>query len=574
MPVQQLRMVNPDPGSAGQPRAPKGIVLGTYRAGDEQAWADIVNTTDMGSDYDVGKARQSLTTRQRFDPEGLFFARDGGTGRPLATACAWWTGEWGRLRPALHMVACRPESKGRGLGKLVCQAVLDYFARRGEREVILSTDDHRLPALGTYLRLGWLPMRFVRGEDHLGRWEAIFRKLSSKCGPLRFAGKGRAIPVAVLGLGRGAGLAAYVQAHCAGQIVAGCDVAEEARRQFAERFGLREVDSRLEALLDSPAEAVIVANDCPDHAWPAIAALRAGKDVLSEVTAFHTPAEGVELIETIEQTRRAYMLAENCLYSNAMYELAYQAVTGALGRLQYAEGDYVHDIRSLMTRAGQRHWRGWLPPLFYCTHPLGPILRARQLAAGLRSPRERPVRVVAMHTGSKLEKTQGGIDMGAMLIQCSDGSAVRIATGFAVNREPSSLWVCFYGTKASLETDRWEEKVHLYRPENRDAAGPTSYRPAGWDRRPYTTAGHFGADPRMMEYWIESLANGLVMPVDVYEAADMTMPGILGHRSSLTGSQPIELPDLRDPAGREACRRDRARPDPGDPTRLTDTSPA
>ena len=92
--------------------------------------------------------------------------------------------------------------------------------------------------------------------------------------------------------------------------------------------------------------------------------MNAGKDVFSEVTAFYTPAEGVELIETVERTGRAYMLGENCLYNSAMLELAGLADRGRLGDLQYAEGDYVHDCRYLMRRAGRRYWRSWLPSLF------------------------------------------------------------------------------------------------------------------------------------------------------------------------------------------------------------------
>jgi predicted dehydrogenase len=319
------------------------------------------------------------------------------------------------------------------------------------------------------------------------------------------------------------------------------------------------VTDRYESLLAQDAQAVIVAHDCPDHAPAAVAALRAGKDVFSEVTAFHTPAQGVELVETVEATGRAYMMGENCLYENPMMELTHQAFVGALGGLQYAEGDYVHDCRYLALRDGQRYWRSWYPPIFYCTHPLGPILRAC---------RQRPVRVVGMHAGRKLEGTQGGIDMGAMLIQTDCGAAIRILSGFAVNREPASLWVCYYGAKASLETDRWDDKVHLFDPAQQHLHGPTTFRPTGRDGRGYTTAGHYGADGRTMEYWLESLANGLEMPVDVHEASDMTLPGILAYRSSLTGSAPLDVPDFRSPAARAAFRADHLRQDPDEPTRM------
>jgi len=557
--VQQLLMVHFDPASAPAAPAPEGVVLRTFRDGDEQAWADIINATDMGADYGIAKVRQTLTRRPRFDPAGLFLACDAGTGEPLATACAWWSLSCGCLRPTLHMVGAKPQAAGRGLGRVVCRAVLEFFARQGRREVVLTTDDHRLPALATYLRLGFLPARYHRGADHATRWEAAFKALSGKCGPLAFAGRGRPVTIGVFGLRRGAHLAGQLADHPAGQVVAGCDRDDARRADFARRFDGAEIVADYAELLGSPAEAVIVANDCPDHAGAAIAALDAGNDVLSEVTAFHTPAEGVTLVEAVQRARGTYMMAENCLYANAMMELAHQAGEGALGALQYAEGDYVHDCRYLMSPEGARHWRSWFPPLLYCTHPLGPILRAGS---------DRPVRVVGMHAGARMERTCGGIDLGAMLIGCASGAAVRIATALAVNREPASLWVCYYGLRGAFETNRWTDQVHLFRPETRHADGPTSYRPTGRDGRAYTTAGHFGADPRLMEYWIEALANGLSSPIDVYEAADMTLPGILGHRSSVTGSAPIDVPDLRDPAARDAWRDDHARPDPDDPMGL------
>ena len=72
----------------------------------------------------------------------------------------------------------------------------------------------------------------------------------------------------------------------------------------------------------------------------------------------------------------------------------------------------------------------------------------------------------------------------------------------------------------------------------------------------------------MMQYWIESVANGLIPPIDVHESADMTSPGILGHLSSLSGAQPMDVPDLSDPQVRESVRNDRRRPDPKDPRRI------
>lgn len=574
--MQQLHMVHSDPASVSAPIVPPGIVLRTFTPGDELAWAQVVNLTDLGRDYDASKVRGSLSERPVFDPEGLFLACAAATGQPLATACAWWQTRVGKLRPMLHMVAARPDAAGRGLGKLVCQAVLHYHGQRGQREVLLSTDEHRLAAISVYLRLGFRPMRYFGGEDHEPRWNEVLSRLSGKCGHVAFAGTGQPITVGVLGLGRGGGLAELIAAHPAGRIAAGADRLPELRERFAARHAGAWVDEDLESLLQTPAEAILVANDCPDHAPAAVRALQAGRAVLSEVTAFHTPAEGVELLETVQETHRPYMLAENHIYSSVMLELWHLAACGTLGSMQYGECEYLHDIRALMTRDGEMHWRGWLPPIYYTTHSLGPVLRTAALAQTLpRSdsarqlqPRCRATRLVGLNSDVRIGGDQGGISLQSMLLQLNTGGLVRASAGFALSREPASLFAAYFGRDASFETDRWGELVHLFDPRNRQAISATSYRPTGRDECPPSAHGHGGSDARMVEYWLESLANGLEMPIDVYEAADMTMPGILAHRSCVRGGQPVEVPDLRSPAARDLWRGDNRRVDPADPRRL------
>ena len=46
--------------------------------------------------------------------------------------------------------------------------------------------------------------------------------------------------------------------------------------------------------------------------------------------------------------------------------------------------------------------------------------------------------------------------------------------------------------------------------------------------------------------------------IDVYQAVDMGICGILAWRSAVNGNIPIAVPDLRDPAQRDAYRNDHA----------------
>ena len=50
--------------------------------------------------------------------------------------------------------------------------------------------------------------------------------------------------------------------------------------------------------------------------------------------------------------------------------------------------------------------------------------------------------------------------------------------------------------------------------------------------------------------------------IDVYQALDMSLPGLLAYRSILQGSVPVPVPDFRDTAAREPFRNDHACTDP------------
>ena len=177
---RQLLMVHLTPAAVPAPQPPEDVVLTTYRPGDEADWVKLVLTGQLGDQWTAELARRDLTGRDVFQPEGFFIARHRATGRPLATACAFAQRAFDRDWPGLHMVAVDPADRGRGLGKVVCQAVLHYWGQRVPAPIILTTDDWRLPATATYGKLGWQAIRFREdGEDHLSRWTAVWDLLNA-----------------------------------------------------------------------------------------------------------------------------------------------------------------------------------------------------------------------------------------------------------------------------------------------------------------------------------------------------------------------------------------------------------
>ncbi len=107
-------------------------------------------------------------------------------GRCVATASA-------RLIPSvfpgsgyLHWVATHPAHRGKRLGEWVSLRVLYLFAEKNCRDAVLETDDFRLPAIKTYLRLGFLPE--YDHPSHPSRWRKVFEALGVGISPLVVTG--------------------------------------------------------------------------------------------------------------------------------------------------------------------------------------------------------------------------------------------------------------------------------------------------------------------------------------------------------------------------------------------------
>ena len=69
-----------------------------------------------------------------------------------------------------------------------------------------------------------------------------------------------------------------------------------------------------------------------------------GIHVLSETTAAGTLKECVELVEAQERSSAIYALAENYPYMLCNQELERIYKGGTLGKVIYAEGEYVHPM--------------------------------------------------------------------------------------------------------------------------------------------------------------------------------------------------------------------------------------
>ena len=154
----------------------EGYMLRTYREGDLAAWGRLIAEC-IGGQYDEAACRESLMMdTPRFAPEDVFFVEK--EGEVVGTACALRKHAAGEGPGYLHMVAVDPAHRGRHLGRVLAAAALRQFRDLGYRDVVLQTDDFRLPAIRTYLGLGFAPV--PTHDSHAARWREVCEKLGKE----------------------------------------------------------------------------------------------------------------------------------------------------------------------------------------------------------------------------------------------------------------------------------------------------------------------------------------------------------------------------------------------------------
>jgi mycothiol synthase len=108
-------------------------------------------------------------------PEGFFVIEHRATARLVATAMACHRpSERHPYGAELGWVAGDADHKGKGLGLAVCAAATGRLIRAGCRNIYLLTDDWRLAAIKTCLKLGFRPLPHAEGMAD--RWRKVCEK--------------------------------------------------------------------------------------------------------------------------------------------------------------------------------------------------------------------------------------------------------------------------------------------------------------------------------------------------------------------------------------------------------------
>ncbi len=380
------------------------------------------------------------------------------------------------------------------------------------------------------------------------------------------------LKIGVLGVKRGQSMIFYSHRAQNVEVVAICDKWEDGLKRAAKDVNSSSVTyyTDFDEFLNHDMDIVVLANYGNEHAPFAIKCLERGFHVYSEVTAFQNMKEAVELIEAVEKSGKVYGFAEQYCFMPAPMEMKRLYSQGKIGELEYAEGEYAHDSSGAwhrLTFGDPDHWRNYAYSTFYCTHSIGPIIHATGL---------RPVSVTGFESYRNERRASVGAktaSFGISLVTMNNGALVKALNG---NLRRSTLWYAMYGSAGKMECSRsilknggvgriyveLEERGHDDDQVTRDNYEPRREPPKG-DFSAAEFNDHGGADFYCIQGFIDKvLGDDNADYIDVYEAVDMTIPGLFAYRSLLQGGVPLDIPDLRDPKQRDLYRNDTLCTDP------------
>lgn len=358
------------------------------------------------------------------------------------------------------------------------------------------------------------------------------------------------VKIAVLGAGRGASLAKSMKYAPSTELWALCDGDEQRLAAAVAATGVQRTFSSYEALLDSEVDAVVVASPMPLHVEHSALALKAGKHVLSEVTAATSMDQCWELLETVRNSGRKYMMAENYCWYRPWSIVMGMLKAGLFGEIYYAESEQLQDFATGLPAPDVAYnWRTAELAMrlghHYISHDLGPLY----WACG-----ERIAAVTCQGSGQRHVPWAVADSTCTVLLETVSGKQIRIRLDFFSHRPNNYTYFGLQGTGAAYEGSRAAGEEHRVYVHGRTEPGQweslwnyTEYQSDGWKSLPpeAITDSYDNGAPLMLEEFAQCILNDTRPPVDVVDALNMTAPGLMSEVSRQKGGCPVEVPEFK-----------------------------
>ncbi len=308
------------------------------------------------------------------------------------------------------------------------------------------------------------------------------------------------------------------------------DIVPEKCEALAKVIGCAKTYPSCEEMIkDDKIEAVFIATDAPSHARLAIAALKRGKHVASAVPAvFGSVEEAHALFEAVKSTGLKYMLFETSCFHQDLYAMRQIYNAGGFGKLVYSEGEYFHYMDTPID--SYKGWRVGLPPQWYPTHSNAYYVGVTGGSFTEVCCMAMPSKIEHLQPANNPYKNPFGTEIA--LFRTSEGGMSRMGVSWDSPGSGGEMGRIrgqrgsFYGEYSGLE----KKLPPVKRPP----------LPPG-----VAAGGHGGSHGYLMNEFVLSILENRKPLVDIAQALNMTVAGIIAHESARKGGELLNIPQFK-----------------------------
>ena len=336
------------------------------------------------------------------------------------------------------------------------------------------------------------------------------------------------VGIAGYGLCRFGG-AFFYQNHPNVEVVAATDLDPGRCAGLAQAVGAKKTYPSCEEMIqqDKEIEAVYIATDAPTHAKLAVMGLNHGKHVCSAVPAvfgFQAEEEAEELFEAVKKSGLTYAMNETSTFHSDLWDKRTQYQAGALGKIIYSEGEYYHDfgpngLPGYNPKNGKIDVNGWrrgLPPMWYTTHSNAYYVSI----TGGRFTDVSCLGTPGLYNEHKENQWKNPFGTEVGMFKTSEGGISRMAVSWDMKNA--------HGEKG---------RVYGQKPHNPKINGARPALPPG-----VGAGGHGGSHGQLTNDFIISILLDRGPIVNIGDALNMTMAGVIAHKSALKDGEWMRIP--------------------------------
>ncbi|GAB5554196.1 MAG: Gfo/Idh/MocA family oxidoreductase [Saprospiraceae bacterium] len=365
--------------------------------------------------------------------------------------------------------------------------------------------------------------------------------------------------IAIVGLGFGAEFIPIYQRHPNANMYAICQRTQSSLDEIGNQYGIDKRYTSYENLLKDPnIDVVHINTPIPNHGQQSIAALKAGKHVACTVPMATTIEECEEIVRLTQTTGLTYMMMETVVYAREFLYMKELYENGALGKVQFLKASHQQDMDGW-----PNYWPG-LPPMYYATHCVGPVLGLTRAEAeyvscfGSGTIREdlhqhynAPFAVETTHIKFK------DSDLSAHIYRSLFDVARQYRESFEVYGSKKSVeWPLIEGEPLVVHTAKRPEPeipellscpdyAHLLPKEIQAFTTGGVYDEETNQHLSFTQgAGHGGSHPHLVHAFLDALIKDKSPYPNAVQSANITCVGILAHKSAMAGGEIIKLPSF------------------------------